>query len=94
MIRLAAILIPLLLLSGPTVAEELRPSMRLTVDELREMMLTKASYSCGRRKYCSRNISSCDEAYWYLHNCSWGHQLDSDGDGVPCENLCSKRRRR
>lgn len=45
------------------------------------------SYSCQPRRYCSQ-ISSCEEAHWYLNNCSWGSKLDRDGDGVPCEGLC------
>ncbi|WP_332688822.1 SH3 domain-containing protein [Devosia sp.] len=43
--------------------------------------------SCPSRRYCSQ-IGSCEEARWYLANCSWGHRLDGDGDGVPCENIC------
>lgn len=46
-----------------------------------------ASYSCAPRKTCSR-IQSCDEAVWYLQNCSWGGKLDADSDGSPCETLC------
>ena len=45
------------------------------------------SYSCEPRKTCGK-IRSCDEAVWYLYNCSWGGRLDGDGDGAPCENLC------
>lgn len=45
------------------------------------------SYSCQPRRYCSQ-ISSCEEARWYLNNCSWGSKLDRDGDGIPCEGLC------
>ncbi|WP_192182553.1 thermonuclease family protein [Mesorhizobium amorphae] len=45
------------------------------------------SYSCQPRRYCSQ-ISSCEEAHWYLNNCSWGSKLDRDGDGIPCEGLC------
>lgn len=45
------------------------------------------SYSCQPRRYCSQ-ISSCEEAHWYLNNCSWGSKLDRDGDGAPCEGLC------
>lgn len=45
------------------------------------------SYSCQPRRYCSQ-ISSCDEARWYLNNCSWGSKLDRDGDGIPCEGIC------
>ena len=43
--------------------------------------------SCPRRQYCTR-IGSCEEARWYLANCSWGALLDSDSDGVPCEAIC------
>jgi hypothetical protein len=45
------------------------------------------SWSCAPRKTCGR-INSCEEAYWYLANCSWGSRLDGDSDGVPCESIC------
>ncbi|WP_287106854.1 thermonuclease family protein [Mesorhizobium sp.] len=45
------------------------------------------SHSCQPRRTCSQ-ISACDEAQWYLQNCSWGRKLDRDGDGVACETLC------
>jgi hypothetical protein len=43
--------------------------------------------ACPSRQYCTR-IGSCEEARWYLANCSWGALLDSDSDGVPCEAIC------
>jgi len=45
------------------------------------------SWSCAPRKTCGK-ISSCEEAEWYLVNCSWGPRLDRDNDGAPCESLC------
>ena len=45
------------------------------------------SWSCQTRRTCPQ-IASCDEANWYLNNCSWGGKLDRDSDGVPCESLC------
>jgi hypothetical protein len=45
------------------------------------------SLSCVPRHLCTQ-IASCDQARWYLENCSWGHKLDGDGDGIPCEKLC------
>ena len=45
------------------------------------------SYSCQPRRTCSQ-IESCEEANWYLQNCSWGGKLDRDKDGIPCESLC------
>lgn len=42
-----------------------------------------ASYRCDGRTRCSQ-MSSCDEATWFLRNCP-GVQMDGNGDGVPCE---------
>lgn len=48
---------------------------------------TAQSWSCQPRKTCGK-IGSCEEAEFYLHNCSWGGKLDGDDDGAPCETLC------
>ena len=45
------------------------------------------NWSCNPRRTCSQ-IGSCDEARWYLQNCSWGGRLDRDNDGIPCESIC------
>lgn len=50
---------------------------------------TLIGLSCSPRKTCSRSVESCEAAYWYMENCSWGGKLDGDNDGVPCENMCS-----
>ncbi|WP_246676074.1 thermonuclease family protein [Mesorhizobium sp. B2-5-4] len=52
-----------------------------------KLVAQSGGYSCEPRRYC-KQISSCEEAQWYLHNCSWGQKLDRDGDGVACETLC------
>jgi micrococcal nuclease len=44
--------------------------------------------SCGKL-YCSE-MSSCDEAIYYLTQCGV-KSLDGNGDGTPCEQLCSPR---
>ncbi|RUW55494.1 thermonuclease family protein [Mesorhizobium sp. M1A.F.Ca.ET.072.01.1.1] len=49
--------------------------------------VAQRGYSCEPRRYCSQ-ISSCEEARWYLENCLWGGKLDRDKDGIPCEGLC------
>lgn len=49
--------------------------------------LVQRSYSCSPRRTCSQ-IGSCQEARWYLANCSWGGRLDRDNDGIPCESIC------
>ena len=43
--------------------------------------------ACGSKKHCSQ-MSSCEEARYYLAQCGI-KTLDGDGDGVPCEELCS-----
>ncbi|TPI27687.1 thermonuclease family protein (plasmid) [Mesorhizobium sp. B2-1-8] len=50
-------------------------------------LVAQSGYSCEPRRTC-KQIGSCDEAQWYLHNCSWGGKLDRDSDGVACETLC------
>lgn len=50
---------------------------------------TLIGLSCSPRKTCSKSVESCEYAYWYMENCSWGRKLDGDHDGVPCENMCS-----
>lgn len=53
----------------------------------RLMQLSQRGHSCSPRKTC-KAIDSCDEAMWYLENCSWGGRLDRDNDGIPCESIC------
>jgi len=48
---------------------------------------TPADSACGTKSRCSQ-MTSCAEATFYLRSCGAG-RLDSDGDGVPCEKICS-----
>ncbi|MDM4769193.1 cold shock domain-containing protein [Solimonas sp. SE-A11] len=43
-------------------------------------------FSCDGKVYCSE-MSSCDEARYYLAHCP-GVKMDGDGDGKPCEKWC------
>ena len=45
------------------------------------------SAGCQPDKISCKDMSSCDEAKFYLKNCGLG-KLDRDGDGIPCETLC------
>jgi micrococcal nuclease len=45
---------------------------------------------CSNKKYCSE-MSSCEEAKYYLTQCGV-KSLDGDGDGTPCESLCSGKK--
>lgn len=42
-----------------------------------------ASFTCDGRTHCSQ-MTSCAEATWFINHCP-GTKMDSDGDGVPCE---------
>ena len=46
-----------------------------------------ASYSCNCSKTCEQ-MASCEEAYFQLNQCGCSRR-DNDGDGVPCESICS-----
>lgn len=46
---------------------------------------------CGSKRYC-REMSSCSEAGFYVVACGVT-RLDSDGNGIPCENLCRRKPR-
>ena len=43
----------------------------------------KIKYTCDGRTWCSQ-MTSCEEATFFSHNCS--DTMDGDGDGVPCES--------
>ena len=43
--------------------------------------------NCGAKHYCSQMVS-CEEAKYYFKQCKV-KTLDKNGDGVPCEALCS-----
>jgi endonuclease YncB( thermonuclease family) len=47
-----------------------------------------AAGRCGEKRYC-KEMDDCTEARYYLTVCGL-KQLDSDGDGLPCESLCKQ----
>lgn len=70
------------------------PSVKPGVTTLHNKPATKQTLpgvvydaTCGHKKLCSQ-MSSCDEAYFYLTRCGV-KTLDGNKDGVPCESLCS-----
>jgi hypothetical protein len=53
-----------------------------------ESLRSVAGFDCSNKT--RKQISSCEEACYKLLIC--GHQKrDADNDGIPCENLCSRR---
>ena len=76
-------------------AERLRRAYRFAMREGRGVWAkprherrVEDRYRCGRKLYCSQ-MSSCEEALFYLRNCGL-KRLDGDGDGIPCERLCGR----
>jgi endonuclease YncB( thermonuclease family) len=45
-----------------------------------------SGFTCGTKTYC-RDMTSCEEARFYLRSCGLS-RLDGDNDGTPCEVLC------
>ena len=50
--------------------------------------VSSSAFKCEGKKYCSQ-MSSCEEAKFYLRNCP-GVQIDGDGNGIPCEKQWCK----
>lgn len=48
-----------------------------------------SGFRCEGKTRCSQ-MSSCDEATFYLQNCP-GTEMDGDRDGVPCESQHCER---
>ena len=68
-------------------AEGTKPAANKPLGLVSRRMVAQSGYSCEPRRTC-KQIGSCEEANWYLQNCSWGGKLDRDKDGIPCESLC------
>ncbi|HHK5609064.1 TPA: excalibur calcium-binding domain-containing protein [Neisseria cinerea] len=55
--------------------------------EIKRQQPDSSPYRCDGRQHCSQ-MTSCEEAKWFVRNCS-DTKMDGDGDGIPCENMCS-----
>jgi hypothetical protein len=73
------------LFASPVASEAPLPALER--EHLSKPLRVAQSWNCSPRKTC-KAINSCEEALWYLLNCSWGGRLDGDSDGAPCEQLC------
>ena len=67
---------------------EWRRGRRESVVPLPAAELEGSSLACGGKTYC-REMRSCAEARFHLAQCGLT-RLDGDGDGIPCETLCSR----
>jgi hypothetical protein len=51
--------------------------------------ILESKYRCEGKEYCSQ-MTSCEEALFYIQNCS-NTKMDGDNDGIPCESQwCSR----
>jgi endonuclease YncB( thermonuclease family) len=62
------------------------PASQVTPAPQSTKLMVLYDATCGHKKYCAQ-MSSCDEAYFYLIRCGVT-TLDRNNDGVPCESLC------
>ncbi|OWV45546.1 cold-shock protein [Mameliella alba] len=70
--------------TGSVLAEPEKPTPTQRLDQFR----TAQAFDC-RNVSCKR-LRSCEEACFKLVQC--GQKVrDGDNDGIPCENLCSRR---
>lgn len=53
----------------------------------KSILTTHSKLTCGGKRYC-KEMSSCEEAKFYLTQCGLS-RLDGDGDGSPCETICN-----
>lgn len=71
----------------PIAPEQWRKSHppRIKVDD--KLSSARVNAACGKKHLCSQMIS-CEEAKIYMLQCGI-QTLDGNGDGVPCETLCT-----
>lgn len=60
-----------------------------TSDRIAAMAFTGSQMTCRVTRFCSQ-MTSCEEVKAYVARCGMS-KLDRDGDGAPCEGLCSPR---
>ena len=75
-----------LLLGSPAFAAGPEPLMPSDFKTFEEFLLVQ-SFDCSN-KTCGQ-MASCEEACHKLLVCGHGKR-DGDGDGIPCESLCSR----
>lgn len=73
---------------GPAVARHFGGDV-IPAPSAKEVSPNASAFRCDGRTHCSQ-MTSCEEATWFLKNCT-GVQMDGNGDGVPCEKQwCSR----
>lgn len=65
---------------------ETKPKSATASPKLNQALNKSQGGKCGTKTTCGQ-MSSCQEAKYYLNTCGLS-KLDKDGDGTPCESLC------
>lgn len=73
--------------SQPVSPEQWRKTHLAKTPSAKSASSTYVDVACGKKHLCSQMIS-CEEAKLYLLQCGV-QTLDGNGDGVPCESLCT-----
>ncbi len=55
-----------------------------SIQQPKSNLLKNNQFQCSGKRHCNE-MNSCEEALFYLQNCS-GTISDGDGDGIPCED--------
>ena len=79
------------LLAAPPMEERGLPAAPPSPRPLTEQFApgsASSAFKCEGKTTCSQ-MTSCDEAKFYLNNCP-GVTIDGDGDGIPCERQWCK----
>lgn len=69
-----------------TVAQPLSPTPTPVTTPTQPSTPSTTGFTCAGKTKCGQ-MTSCQEAYFYLNNCGLS-RLDGDDDGVPCESIC------
>lgn len=66
------------------VSEPILPASPIGGGESAVSLSASSKFECQGKRHCSE-MTSCEEATFYLKNCP-GTEMDGDGDGIPCES--------
>lgn len=69
------------------------PKIILILTALFLAFTAQAKPSCDDGKRVCKDMDNCADARYHLEQCGMS-RLDRDGDGVPCESICGKGKRK
>ena len=70
-----------------------KPFLMLTALLVAAIFPAQAESDCNDGKRTCKDMDSCSDARFHLEQCGMT-KLDRDGDGVPCESICGKGKKK